>query len=684
MKIDKKTICPLDCPDSCAMIATVEDGRVTSLRGDADHPYTRGVICRKMRRYPERVYAEDRVLHPMIRVGDKGRGEFKRIPWSQAWDYLCGRLKKIIDTHGGESVLPYCYAGNMGKVNQFAGFPLFHRIGTSRLEQTICSVTAKSGWQKICGEVGGTPPERVEDADLIVIWGLNAAVSNLHFWAMVKRARQRGARLVVIDPYRNATARSADQHVWVRPGGDGALALGILKLLIEAGSVDSRFIDQCSTGFEELKSYLQRTGIARFEQYSNVDRQTIAGLAQLLGENSRTFVRIGVGLTRNSRGGMAVRAIGSLAAACGCFSGGPGRGVLLFTGAFGGDSSRLKFPELSSTETRSINMIHLGEALNRLEPPIKAMLVYNSNPFSVAPDGSMVRKGLEREDLFTVVHEQVMTPTARYADLVLPATTFLENHDLNTAYGHFYLGIAEPVIEPLGESISNFDLFQQLARKLGYRDQAFSQTVDERLRSFFDTIPELPEGLNYNSYQPGSHVLSRGSLYDGCPFDGKKRFFRFIDTDDPAVSRHPVLVGGAEFDNPDLTARFPLRLITPPNDRLLNSTFGERYPNDPGSLLIHPEDARAHAIVDGTWVRIHNLRGSVRRRAQVSLDTQPGLVVAEGIYWPAEEGEGGINDLTSQQCADLGGGPIFHESRVAVEPAGEMRAPLSRSAASGL
>jgi anaerobic selenocysteine-containing dehydrogenase len=671
MKIHKKTICPLDCPDTCAMIATVEDGRVTSLRGDREHPYTRGVICRKMKRYPERLYADGRILHPMIRVGDKGRGEFKRIPWSQAWDYLCSRLQTIIDTHGGESILPYCYAGNMGKVNQFAGFPLFHKIGTSRLEQTICSVTAKSGWQMICGEVGGTPPERVEDADLIVIWGLNAVVSNLHFWAMVKRARQRGARLVVIDPYRNATARSADQHVWVRPGGDAALALGILKVLIETDSVDNRFIDQYSSGFEELKSYLQQTDIASFEQRSNVDRQTMAGLAQLLGEGSKTFVRIGVGLTRNSRGGMAVRAIGSLAAACGCFNGGPGRGVLLFSGAFGGDSSKLKMEQLGSTEPRLINMIHLGEALNRLEPPIKAILVYNSNPFSVAPDGSMVRRGLEREDLFTVVHEQVMTPTARYADLVLPATTFLENRDLYTAYGHFFLGIADPVIEPLGESISNFDLFQQLAQKLGYQDQAFSQTLDERLQSFFDTIPELPEGLSYDCYQPGSHVLSRSSLDDGCPFDGNNRVFRFANADDPAVSRFPVLGGGAEFDNPDLTARFPLRLITPPNDRLLNSTFGERYPNDPGSLLIHPDDAKVHAIVDGAWVRIYNLRGTVRRRARVSPDTQPGLVVAEGIYWPVLEGEGGINDLTSQQCSDLAGGPIFHESRVAVEAAGE-------------
>ncbi len=670
MKTYKKTICPLDCPDTCAMIATVEDGRVTSVQGDPDHPYTRGVICQKMRRYPERLYSAERILHPLIRIGAKGTGDFKQISWSQAWDYLSARLAGIIDSYGGESILPYCYAGNMGMISRFAGFPLFHQMGASRLDQTICSATARGGWKKICGSVGGTPPERAEDADLIVVWGMNVTVSNMHFWPMVKKARKQGARLLVIDPYRNGTARSADEHIWVRPGGDGALALGILKLVIENYAVDEQFINGCSTGFDELKTYLQQTGIDQFEARSNIDRQTMGRLARMFAETSKTFIRIGVGLTRNSRGAMAVRAIGSLAAACGFFNGQAGQGVLLFTGAFGGDSSKLKMEDLGRRSSRLINMIHLGAALNNLDPPIKAMLVYNSNPFSVAPDGSMVRKGLMREDLFTVVHEQVMTPTARYADLVLPATTFLENRDLYTAYGHFYLGIADPVVEPLGEAISNFDLFQQLALKLGYRDQAFSQTLDERLQGYFDTIDELPEGLTYAQYQPGSHVLSRNGLQNGCPFDGSQHPFRFVDAGDPTVHRHPVIGDMVEFDNPDLTARFPLRLITPPNDKLLNSTFGERYRQVTGQVLIHPDDAAARKIEDGALVRLHNLRGSVSRQAQVSTDTQPGLVVAEGIYWPTEDDGGGINDLTSQQCSDLGGGAIFHESRVAVEPLG--------------
>ena len=396
----------------------------------------------------------------------------------------------------------------------------------------------------------------------------------------------------------------------------------------------------------------------------------MARLAGLLSTTPKTFIRIGVGLSRNSRGGMAVRAIGSLAAACGFFNGGPGQGVLLFSGAFSGDSSRLTHPELGGQDARLVNMIHLGAALTSLEPPVKALLVYNSNPLSVAPDSSMVRKGLSREDLFTVVHEQLLTPTARYADLVLPATTFLENRDLYMAYGHFYLGIAEPVIEPLGEAVSNFDFFQKLAQKLGYADEIFQQSLDQRLQGYFSTIGGLPEGFTYADYRPGDYIRSVNGLRSGSPFDGRTRVFRFLNREDPAIVAHPVLGPAAEFDNPDLRARFPLLLITPPNDKLLNSTFGERYQDDGGSVLIHPDDAAARGIGDGDYVSVYNGRGRVRRRAAVSADTQPGLIVAEGIYWPVDRAAGGVNDLTSQQCSDIGGGAVFHESRVGVEPAG--------------
>lgn len=664
MKIYKKTICPLDCPDSCGLLAGVENNRVVDLKGDPDHPYTRGVICRKMKRYPARVHSPDRVLYPQIRVGKKGAGSFERISWDQAWDCLTKKLSETIDEHGGEAVLPYCYAGNMGQISRFSGFPLFHKIGTSRLEQTICSATARGGWKKICGDVGGSPPERAAEADLIVAWGINIKVSNLHFWPYVTEARKRGAKFVVIDPYRNDTARSADEHVKLKPGGDSALALGILKLLIEKDQVDDRFIEDDSVGFDELAAYVRRTPIQEFEQQSGIAQNDIARLAELIGRHPKTFIRIGVGLSRNSRGGMAVRAIGSLAAACGLFNGEPGRGVLLFSGAFSGDSNRLTMPELAEHPTRTINMIHLGEALNNLAPPIKMLMVYNSNPLSVAPDGSMVRQGLCRDDLFTVVHEQVMTPTARYADLLLPATTFLENRDLYTGYGHFFLGVADRVIEPLGEAISNFDLFQILAQKMGLSDEAFHQSLDQRLQGYFETINEIPDDYDLGSYQDGTYIESKKAGETGSAFASNGKRFRFVSEDDGALPRYPQLVSSCEFDNPDLMSRFPFRLITPPNDKLLNSTFGEFYPQDCGSVLIHPEDSEIKQIRDGAEVTIYNLRGRVTRKAAVTADTQPGVLVAEGIFWPVADDEGGINDLTSQQCSDIGGGAIFHESLV--------------------
>jgi anaerobic selenocysteine-containing dehydrogenase len=673
MKEYRKTICPLDCPDTCGMIAAVEDGRVVSLQGDPDHPYTRGLICRKMKGYPARLHGPERILHPLIRIGDKGAAEFKRISWSQAWDYLSSRLRQVIDTHGGESVLPYCYAGNMGMINRFAGFPFFNKIGASKLEQTICSATARAGWVNVCGEAGGTPPERAEEADLIVIWGMNVKVSNLHFWPYVVEARKRGARLVVIDPYRNDTARSGDEHIWVRPGGDAALALGVLKLMVEHEWLDDEFIDACSSGFDELKAYVRETRLGDFEDQSGVHRQTMERLACLFFETPKTFIRIGVGLTRNSRGAMAIRAICSLAAVCGFFNGDRGQGVLLFSGAFSGDGTKLTMDHMQVQSPRVINMIRLGEALTSLEPPVKALLVYNSNPLCVAPDASMVRKGLVREDLFTVVHEQVMTPTARCADLVLPATTFLENRDLYTGYGHFYMGIADPVIDPLGESISNFDFFQTLARKMGYTDEPFTQGFDERLESYFQTLRELPPGVSYSSCQPGDYVLSQRAVATGRPFGENGSRFQFVNVELPELSRHPLLATAKEFDNPDLKARFPYRLLTPPNDRLLNSTFGERYVGDTGTVLIHPDDAARRSIADGAPVRLTNLRGAVIRSARVSEDTRPGLLVAEGLYWPVDGQSGTINELTSQQCSDSGGGAIFHEALVDIVPLQEDR-----------
>lgn len=667
MQTVKKTVCPLDCPDSCAMLATVKDNRVISLAGDPDHPYTRGVICRKMRRFPERLSEQERLLYPQVRVGAKGEGRFARIGWDEAWQRLVEGLQHIVENHGPEAIMPFCYAGNMGMVNRFAGFPFFHRLGCTRIRQTICSVTASGAWKLGCGPVGGSPPDIAAESSLIVAWGINIRVTNMHFWSYVSRARKAGGKLLVIDPYRTDTARHADEYLPVKPGGDSGLALGILRILIEQKRVDKQFIDEQTSGFRRLADYLQSVPLEHFEEQSGVGRRDMERLAGLLAEQPRTFFRIGVGLTRNSRGGMAVRAITSLAAALGLYDGRPGRGVLLFSGAFGGDPAALQHPELLRGEPRTVNMIHLGRALTAADPPIHGLIVYNANPASVAPDGTTVRRGLARDDLFTVVHEQVMTPTARYADLLLPATTFLENRDVYRSYGHFFLGIADQAVQPAGETISNFDLFQTLARKMGYDDPVFRQSVDERIRAFLETVDELPEGALPDDFRDGCTVESVRGRQRGSGFTLTGTRYRFVNDDDPALPPHACLLTGSEFDHPDLVSRFPLQLITPPIDRLLNSTFGERYRQEIGTVLIHPLDAQQRGIVDGATVVVHNFRGRIERRAVVTETTQPGLVVAEGIYWQVTERAGAINDLVSQQCSDVGGGALFHEARVEVE-----------------
>ncbi len=658
----KKTICPLDCPDSCGMIATVTGGRVTRLSGDKEHPYTNGFICRKMQGYPRRVYGANRIHFPQLREGKKGEGRFRRIGWDEALDILSDRLRETAARFGGESILPYAYAGNMGMVSRFAGFPLFHKLGASQLDQTICSATAGAGWAGQCGEIPGCPPENAGEAELIVAWGINIRVTNVHFWQYVAAARKKGGRLVVIDPYRNETARSADFYFPVLPGGDGALALGIMKSLVGRGLVDREFIDRETEGFPILAQYLACLDWGELVTDSGLSREQMEEMADLVSGVKKTFFRIGIGLSRHSRGGMAVRAIASLAACLGLFAGGSGRGVLLTSGAFRGDKGKLTWPSLATGKTRTVNMIHLGHALNALQPPVKLLFVYNCNPASVNPDASMVRRGLLREDLFTVVHELVMTPTARYADLLLPATTFLENRDLYTAYGHFHLGVTTPVIFPVGESRSNFDLFQDLAKKMGFDDPPFSQSCEERIADYLGTLQGLPDGCDIQEIMAGRYILSSNHRKDGRVLDEKGKFrFSPGGASGESVCR---LTRAGESADPDLLSRFPFRLIVPPHADLLNSTFGERYQGWPGEVLIHPEDARRWGVTEGELVTLKNHRGTSPRIARPTTDTRPGVLVAEGIFWPVGEEENGINDLTSQKPSDMGGGATFHESLV--------------------
>ncbi len=665
----RKTVCPLDCPDSCGLVASVKNGRVTALNGDRDHPFTRGVICRKMKNYPARVHSEKRIYYPLQRTGKKGEGRFQRISWDQAFAILGERLVTTVEEYGGESILPFVYAGNMGLVNRFAGYPLFHKLGTTQLDETICSTTAKAGWRANCGDVPGTAPEIAEEAELIIIWGSNTKVTNMHFWPYVARARKKGAQLVVIDPYRNETAASADLHLKIEPGGDTALALGLLRKLMATGDLDYDFLGSRTEGFEILKDHLENSG-DDFAAACGLDDSQLEALALRLRKTARIYIRIGIGMTRNSRAAMGIRAITSLAAALGLFDGGSGRGVLLTSGAFSGDQSRLTWPSLAAKPGRRFNMVQLGNCLQTADPPIKMLFVYNANPLSTTPDGSLVRRALADEGLFTVVHEQVMTPTARYADLLLPATTFLENRDLYTSYGHFYLSFADSVISPLGEAKSNFALFQELARRLGFDDEPFCQTEDERLAGFLQTLEGLPPEVLQKGIPYGKAVRSTRGMPHTPQFSPGGHRYRFAQNSTPSLPQTACLIPGGEFEDADYLARYPFKLITPPHRYLLNSTFGEGYGDYPGEVLIHPLDAALYGVEEGDDLTLYNTRGWTRRKARITDATRRGLLVAEGIFWEQQERPAAINDLTSQKIADMGGGGTFHESRVTLMKGG--------------
>ena len=671
-KTIKKTICPLDCPDSCGLLATVEDGRVVSLAGDREHPYTRGVICRKMRRYPVRVAPENRILYPAIRSGAKGEGVFTRVSWEEALSVVAEKFQETVESHGGEAILPYVYAGNMGYLNRFAGYPLFHKLGSTRIIETICSAAAGAGWESQCGSAPGSPPEVAADAELIVAWSINIKVSNLHFWPYVKAARKRVARLLVIDPYRNQTAQSADIHCRVKPAGDVALALGMVKSLLEQNRINRESLGQNSSGSVFFLETVQASDWGHLEDESGVSRQEIESLASLLASTPKTFFRIGIGMTRNSRGGMGVRSILSLAACLNLFSGDSGAGVLLSSKAFRGDMSRLTYPDLMEGNTRKVNMIHLAHALTRLSPPVKGLFVYNSNPVSAVPDGSLLRKGLLRKDLFTVVHEQVMTPTAQFADVLFPATTFLENRDLYTSYGHFYLGCADPVVSPPGEARSNTDLFRGLSRAMGFQETPLHSTDEERLRDYLSTVEGIGENVDLESVLKGQLVLSSRSRVGRSVFS-KGEQFRFISEDAQGVKDCARLIPAGEYDDPDLSARYPFRLISPPHPDLLNSTFGDLFPGRKGEVMIHPDDGLAAGITDGQSVILENGRGRVERIGRITENTSPGLLVAEGVFWPVK-GADAINDLTSQKEADMGRGATFHECRVNLRQSGNEQA----------
>ncbi len=675
----KISVCPHDCPDCCSLLVTVKGGRVISVEGNPDHPFTKGFICGKMRHTPERLYSPLRIKTPLKRTGKKGKGTFQPITWEEALDEIHDRFNGIIQKYGAEAILPYSYGGTMGLINRNAGHPFFHRLGASRLLRTICSTTAETGWKYTIGRGISNDPECMVDSDLIILWGINAVSTNVHIMPLIKEARQKGAALVVIDPYRNRTAQQADIHIRLKPGTDTALAMGIMHLLVRNGWTDKDYIEKNTFGFNRLTQKLEEYTPERVEEITGVSKNNLLGLAQQYGRAGAPFIRLGLGMSRQRGGGMAVRTVACLPALVGAFEK-RGGGITMMTGSYFELNMEAAVGEslLGQATPRMINMISLGSALTEMDtPPIQGLFIYHANPAAVVPNQNLVIKGLMREDLFTVVHEQLHTDTVDYADIVLPATTSLEHRDLYKSYGQCYLQLAEPVIPPAGEAKSNHDLFGLLAKRFGFDDPFFHRSSDQIIEEILEPESTFRKGINLDQLKQKHFVRLNLDRFEN-PFkngfftpSGKLEFFSERMKEDGLPPLPEYLPPEEITENPEQEKLYPLVLMTPPAHNFLNTVFGavpsiRALEKQPG-LMIHPEDASKRKIQDLKEVRVFNDLGECRLTVQITDATQPGVVVAESIWRPRDmHNRCGINCLTSDQEADMGQGPAFHFSRVEV------------------
>jgi anaerobic selenocysteine-containing dehydrogenase len=653
------TACPLDCPDSCSLDVTVENGRIIKIDGSDANPATRDFICAKVRRFTDRVYGEDRLLYPAIRKGAKGQGVFTRVSWDEALDHIADRMQQIRDRFGAEAILPFSYGGSNGLLTQdTTDATLFRAFGTSRLARTVCAAPTGAAATGLYGKMAGVTYQDYVHARLIVLWGVNPAASGIHLVPYLKDARAAGATLIVVDPRATSLARQADLHLAPRPGTDLPIALAIHSYLFERGFADAAFLDAHTKGAERLRARAAEWPMSRAAEVSGVEVELIQKLADLYVNTNPAVVRCGWGLERNRNGGSAAAAVMALPAVAGKF--GVRGGGYSMSNSLAWGIRAAQWADTPEPPTRIVNMNHLGRALAEYDsPPIKMLFVYNCNPLVTMPQQNRVLEGLQRDDLFTVVYEQVFTDTARYADVVLPATTFLENYDIAKGYGPISLQLVRPVIEPVGEARSNPEVFSDLAARLGLME-AESET-DTLLR----VVSRIPE-------QIGSELLERGRAtppHDGAPI-------QFVDvfplTDDRKVDLFPeALDAGAPAGlygyQPDpADARYPLALISPASEKTVSSTLGELRKRS-AVLQIHPADAAQRGIAHEDPVRVFNDLGEVHCAASISRDIVPGTVCLPKGLWRKSTYNGSTGTaLVPDTLTDLGGGACFNDARVEV------------------
>ena len=670
------TVCSHDCPDSCAVLVTVDEaGKATKVQGDPDHSVTRGFLCGKVAKYLDRVYSPDRLLYPMRRKAGAVKGTaggFERIRWDDALDMIAERLQQISDEHGSESILPYSYAGTIGTLGYGSmDRRFFHRLGASRLDRTICATTGADALKSVYGKKLGTDPEDFRHAKYIIAWAANIHGNNIHLWPFIEEARRNGAKLVVIDPYRTRTAKVADWHIAIQPGTDAALALGLMRVIIEEGLYDQEYVARYSVGFAELRAHVQAYTPDHVASLTGVSAADIVLLAREYASQTPSVIRLNYGIQRSQNGGAAARAVCMLPALIGSWKQLGGGLQLSVGGAFALDNDVLERPDLMRQPCRLVNMSQLGHALTELdEPPVKALFVYNSNPAAIAPNQNAVLRGMRRSDLFTVVHEQFLTDTTDYADVVLPATTFLEHKDIQGAYGHYFLQMSEQAIAPLGESKSNVWLFSQLAQRMGFTESCFHDSVDDLIDQALEAAST--GGITRQDLETKKSIrLKPASFADGVfsTPSGKIEFYSST-LEAAGVDALPTFHAPDESRRGAAAHTFPLEFLPRKADNFMNSTFanlpGHQKMESPGLVFMHASDAGSRQIVDTDWVEIYNARGTIRLRARIDGSVPEGVVAASLNWNKLSDGGNNVNALTSERLTDLGRGATFYSTLVEV------------------
>ena len=696
--------CPQDCPDTCAFIYHVEDGKLVEVTGDPAHPMTRGGLCVKLKDFAEHHYNPDRLLYPMKRTGPKGSGKYTRISWDEALSTIKSKWTDIIDQYGSQAIMPHAYLGNQGTANGLtAGDAFFNRLGSTVAEKTYCESGSSTAWVMTVGPTGGLDVESLAYAKYIIVWGMNMVSTNLHAWPFVLEARSKGAKIIVIDPFKSRTAKQADWHIAIKPGTDAALALGMMNVIIQEGLVDDDYVEKYTLGYEELKARAAEFPVERVSEITGIPAADILKLAREYATTPPAAIREGVAVERCPGGGDAVRAITCLPALIGAWRHVGGGAVEMPIYEFPMSVAHVSRPDWIKPGTRVLNELDLGAALTgkmKLDPPIKSVFVYNSNPVSQAPDAGELVRGLQREDLFTVCSELFITDTAKYADILLPSTMQAEQYDIMVTWGHLYIMLNQPAIPAPGECVANIDLFRKLAKTMGFNDDYWDLTDDEWLTLSYDWSSPALEGITLDVLKKDGwkrlnvgmpdvrapHAKGNFKTRSGkCEFKSSMAEGGNMVLDVWRSGYTEMQVGGyvdpvpnyippheAIDDASAKPARFPLNLLSPKPHAFLNTQYGNEGPQmkrqGEQRIMINPADAAGRSIANGAYVRVFNERGTFEAKADLTDDVGAGLIVTNVGHWPGLNRTGtAVNSTTAPRHANLGQAGVYSDNRVEVE-----------------